>query len=210
VRYNRRVSCELEPRALTSAFAQVDSFLTAAVSARGYNAAVKAQEQAFELAFCERSPMSERQICKPKISDANTQKMVNAVANGFKHLANLPIDSLPQHNAQTRRRDRLKSRNFGPLAIQKNSAQEFRRKCWVPPPIQHHLIFLVDLITWVGKALCKFTIVCEKKQTFSLRVQTADVEEAGKFLWKQIKDSVTRMLIASGRNKSGGFVQHNR
>jgi hypothetical protein len=61
----------------------------------------------------------------------------------------------------------------------------------------------------MGKPLRQFAIICEKKQTLSLRVQTPDVEEPGKFLWKQIKHSVARLLIFSGRNKSGGFMQHD-
>ena len=45
------------------------------------------------------------QIGKPKISDANAEKMFDAVANGFKHAANLPIDSLLQYNTQSCGRD---------------------------------------------------------------------------------------------------------
>jgi hypothetical protein len=59
------------------------------------------------------------------------------------------------------------------------------------------------------KSLRQFAIVRQQKQTFSLRVQTADVEEAGKFLRKQIEDCIACVRISSGRNKSGGFVQHN-
>ncbi len=154
--------------------------------------------------------MSSRQITKPKSSDANAEKMFDAVASGFEHAANLPINSLLQHDSQTRGRDEMKPRDFGSLAIEKNSAQKFRRKCRVPRSIQCHLIFLVGLITRMGKPLRKFAIICEKKQTLSLRVQTPDVEEPGKFLWKQIKDSVARMLIFSGRNKSRWLIQHDR
>src|SRR6058998_501900 len=96
----------------------------------------------------------------------------------------------------------MKTRDFGSLAIEKNSPPQFRRERWVPRPIQRHLIFLVGLITWVGKALREFAVICEKKQTLSLRVQTSDVEEPGKFLWKQIKHRVAPLLIFSGRNKS--------
>src|SRR5437899_3844115 len=103
----------------------------------------------------------------------------------------------------------MKPCDFGSLAIEKNSTPQFRRERWIPLPIQRHLIFLVDLITRVGKPLGEFAIICEKKQTLSLRVQTPDVEEPGKFLWKQIKHSVARLLIFSGRNKSGGFMQHD-
>jgi hypothetical protein len=103
----------------------------------------------------------------------------------------------------------VKSRDFGSLAVEKNSAQQFRRECWVPSPIQRHLVFFVDLVTWVGKPLRQFPIVCEEKQTLSLRVQPPDVEEAGKLFGKQIKDSVAGMLIFSGGNKSGGFIQYD-
>jgi hypothetical protein len=149
------------------------------------------------------------QIRKPKISDANAKKIFDAVSNGFEHAANLPINSLSKNNAQFRGRDRAELRDPRSLSIEKNSAQQFWRECWVPRSIQCHLIFLVDLITRMGKPLRKFAIICEKKQTFSLRVQTPDVEEPGKFLWKQIKHSVSRLLIFSGRNKSRGFVQHD-
>src|SRR5437870_13077164 len=103
----------------------------------------------------------------------------------------------------------MKTRDFSSLAVEIKSTPQFRSERWIPRPIQRHLIFLVDLITRMGKPLREFAIICEKKQTLSLRVQTPDVEEPGKFLWKQIKDSVARMLIFSGRNKSRGFVQHD-
>ena len=153
--------------------------------------------------------MLARQIGEPKISDPNTHKMFDAVPNGFKHPANLPIYSLSQHDAQTCGRDGVKSRDFGSLAVEKNSAEQFRPECWVPSPIQRHLVFFVDLVTWMGKPQCQFSIVCEEKQTLSLRIQAPDIEEAGKFFGKQIKDSIASVLIFSGRNKSGGFVQHD-
>ena len=59
------------------------------------------------------------------------------------------------------------------------------------------------------KSLRQFAIVRQKKQTFSLRVQTADVEEARKSLRKQIEDCIARVRISSCRNESAGFVQHD-
>jgi hypothetical protein len=150
-----------------------------------------------------------RQIGKPKLADSNAEKMFDAVANGFKHAANLPIYSLPKDNAQFRGRDRADLCNLRSLSIEKNSAHQFRRECWVPRPIQPQLIFLVDFITRVAQPLGEVAIICEKKETLSLRVQTPDVEQPGKFQWKQIKDRVARVLIFSGRNKSGRFVQHD-
>jgi hypothetical protein len=134
----------------------------------------------------------------------------DAIPNGFKHAANLPIDSLTQHNAQTRGRDGVKSHDFGSPAVQKNSASQFRRERRVPRPIQRYLVFFFDFMTRMGKPLRQVAIICEEKQTFSLRIQPAYVEELEKFLGKQIKDRVARVLIFSSRNKSGGFVQHNR
>jgi len=62
----------------------------------------------------------------------------------------------------------------------------------------------------MSEPLRQFAIVRQKEQTFSLRVETADVEEPGKFWGQQIKDSVARVGILSSRNESGRFMQHNR
>ena len=91
----------------------------------------------------------------------------------------------------------MKTRDFGSLSVEKKSPQQFRRERWVPRPIQRHLIFLVGFITRMCEALRECAITCEKKQTLSLRVQTPDVEEPGKFLWKEIKHGAARMLIFS-------------
>jgi len=138
------------------------------------------------------------QIAEPKISNSNTEKIFDAVSNGFKHTANLAIYSLSQNDAQTHRRDGVKSRNFRPLAIEKNSAQQFRRQGCIPRPIQCHLIFLLDFVTWMGKSLRQVAIICEKKQPFSLRVQAPNIEETREFFRKQIKDSIASVRIFSG------------
>src|ERR1700756_5445056 len=103
----------------------------------------------------------------------------------------------------------MKSRDSGSLAIQKNSPQQFRRECWVSRPIQRRIVFLVGLIAWVSKPLREVAIICEKKQTFSLRVETTDIEEPEKFLWKQIKHDVACALIFSRRDKSRRLMQHD-
>jgi hypothetical protein len=91
-----------------------------------------------------------RQIDKPKICEANTHEMINAIPNSFKHAPNLPIYSLVQHNAQTRGRNGVKSRHFCSVAVEKNSAQQFWREPWVPRVIQRHFIFLVHLESGVS------------------------------------------------------------
>jgi len=150
-----------------------------------------------------------RQIGKSDISESNTHEMLNAVPNSFKHAANLPIYSLVQHNAQTRGRNVVKSRDLCSVAVEKNSAQQFWREGWVPRVIQRHFIFFVDLESRVSKSLRELAIVRHKEQTFSLRVETTDVEKAGKFPWKQIEDCIACVRIFPGRNEPGGFVQHD-
>jgi hypothetical protein len=63
------------------------------------------------------------QIAEPKIGDSNAEKIFNAVSNGLEHAPNLPIYSLTQNNAQTRRGESAKPHNFRALAIKKNSAE---------------------------------------------------------------------------------------
>jgi len=195
---------------LTSAFAGVSTSSATAVSASGYNVAAASRVQASDLSFCKCTPMPARQICKPKISDSNPDKMFDAVPNSFKHPANLPVDSLAQNNVQTRGRDGMKSHDFGSPAVQKNSVKQFRRERRVPRAIERYLVFFIDFMTRMGKPLRQFAIICEKKQTLSLRVQTPDVEELGKFSGKQIKHSVARVPILSGGHKPCGLVQNNR
>jgi len=144
----------------------VGSFPSAAVSARGYNTAAIHQMQILKFMLRQRPPMPAGQIAEPKISDSNTQKMFDAVSDGLKHAPNLPIYSLPQDNAKTRRREGTKARNLRALAIKNNSAQQLWSKRRIPRSIQCDLIFLVDLETGVGESLGQFAIVRQKQQTF--------------------------------------------
>ena len=166
--------------------------------------------QILEFMLRERPPMPAGQIAEPKISDSNTQKMFDAVSDGLKHAPNLPIYSLPQDNAKTRRREETKARNLRALAIKNNSAQQLWSKRRIPWSIQCDLIFLVDLETGVGESLGQFAIVSQKQQTFSLRIETSDIEKLRKFLGQEIKDGVARVEIFSSRNESAGFMQHDR
>jgi hypothetical protein len=72
--------------------------------------------------------MPARQIAEPKIFDSNAEKSFDAVSDGLEHAPNLPIYSLPQDNAKTRRRQGKKPRNLRTLAIKNNSAQELWSK----------------------------------------------------------------------------------
>jgi hypothetical protein len=154
--------------------------------------------------------MAAWQAAEPKISDANANEIFDAITDGFKHTANLAIDSLSKDNAQADRRHRVEPRNLCSLTTEKNSAQQFRRKLGVPRAIQCHFVFLLNFVTWMRQALCQISIICEKKQTFGLCVQTPNVEQPREFCWQQIKDSIPHVWIFPGRNESGGLVQHDR
>jgi len=93
--------------------------------------------------------MTARQAAKPKISDANADEIFHSITNGFKHTTNLAIDSLSQDNAQANGGHGVESRNPCSLTVEKNSAQQFRRKFGVPRAIQCHFIFLLNFVTWM-------------------------------------------------------------
>jgi|SRR5262249_13596452 hypothetical protein len=98
--------------------------------------------------------MTAREVAKPEFADSNSDKIFNVISNSFEHAANLPIDSLLQHNPQTSWRHGVESRNPCSLTVEKDSAQQFRRERGIPWPIQGHFVFLLDLITRMGKPLC--------------------------------------------------------
>src|SRR5947208_3865431 len=153
--------------------------------------------------------MPARQIAEAKISDSNAQKMFDAASDGLEHAPNLPIYSLPQDHAKTRRRYGTKLRKFRALAVKNNSAQQLWSQRRIPRSIQRNLIFLVDLETGVGEPLRQFAIVRQQQQTFSLRIETPDIEESGKFFGQEIKYRVARVEIFSSRNESAGIFQYN-
>ena len=97
--------------------------------------------------------MPARQIAKPKISDSNAEKPFDAVSDSLKHAPNLPIYSLLQDNAKTRRGERAKPRNFRAPAIKKDPPLQLWSKRRIPRSIQDDLIFLIDLETRMGKPL---------------------------------------------------------
>jgi len=94
-----------------------------------------------------------------RISDSNAQKMFDAVSDGLEHAPNLPIYSLPQDHAKTRRREGTKVRKFRALAVKNNFRAAALEQATDPLSIQRNLIFLVDLETGVGGPLRQFAIV---------------------------------------------------
>src|SRR5215469_6431648 len=104
----------------------------------------------------------------------------------------------------------MKPIDAGTPATQKNSLLQFSRERGIPRTIQCHFIFLLCLIARMGEPLGEFAVVCEKKEALGLRVEPANVEQTRKFWRQQVEDRVTSMLIFSGRNNAGWFVEDNR
>jgi hypothetical protein len=61
----------------------------------------------------------------------------------------------------------------------------------------------------MGEALCKVAIVRENKQTFALRVETANIEEPRQFRRQEIEDGVTRVRVLTRGDEAFRFVQEN-
>jgi hypothetical protein len=150
-----------------------------------------------------------RQIAKPHITDSDTHEAFHFVANRLKHAANLAIDSLTQNHAQTDRCERVKPRDYGALAVEKNPAQQFWRKRRIPWSIQSHLVFFLDLVARMREPLSEVTIVCENEETFALRIEPANIEETRKLRGKKIKNRVACMRVASGRDNAGWLVHYD-
>src|SRR5215472_18561552 len=119
---------------------------------------------------CQHPPMPARQIPEPESPNSDPDKTFHVISKRFEHTANLPIDSLSQHHAQTRRRDGVQPRNPCSLTIETDSAHQFWPVRGIPRPIQRDLVFLINFVTWMHKAIRKITLVCKKKQTFRLGV----------------------------------------
>ena len=62
----------------------------------------------------------------------------------------------------------------------------------------------------MSQVLGQVAVIRQNKQAFSLRVETADIEEPGEFCRKQLKNRLARVWVAPGRNEPRWFVQNNR
>ena len=153
--------------------------------------------------------MAARYIPKPHSTDPDTHETFHFVANCMKHPANLPIDSLTQDHVQTGWCERVKPRDYGALAVEKNSAQQFRRKRRIPWSIQSHLVFFLDFIARMREPLGQFTIVCENEEALGLRIEAADIEETRKLRRKKIKNRVVCVRIAFGRDETSRLIHHD-
>jgi len=101
-------------------------------------------------------------------------------------------------------------RHLSALTIQENSAQEFLGQRAFPLSIQRHLVFLFDFKARMGELLREIAVVRKQEQSFTLGIETSNIEKARKLWRKQIENRVAGVRITAGRNKASRFVQRNR
>lgn len=145
----------------------------------------------------ERIMRSTRQIAQVQMPDTDTDEPLHAKIDCIKHAAELAIHTLPKDNAKVSRCDWVKMLNPCAFAIEDNSLQQFRRDLCIPLSIEEYFVFLVDLVAGMGQVLGKVTVIREKNEPLSLRVEPADIEQARKFCRKQIENCVARVRIVS-------------
>jgi hypothetical protein len=153
--------------------------------------------------------MSTWQIAKSQIADARAHESLHIVADFVKHSPDLAVDPLSQNDSDARWSDRLEPRDLRSFTIEKNTAQQFRRQCRVPPVIECHFVFLFALVARMGESLCEVAIIRENEKPLALRVETAYVKESWKFWGKKIEDGIACVRIVASRDEAARFVQNN-
>ena len=131
------------------------------------------------------------------------------VADFVKHPANLPVHSLVQNDAEPGRPDLLHAGEPGALAVEKNSGVQFLRELRFPKTIEGDLILFLHFVARMSEVLREIAIAREQEKTFGLRVEPADIEEAGEFCGQQIVNRIGGVGIAARGNEPRRFMQRD-
>jgi hypothetical protein len=147
---------------------------------------------------------------EPQRAEPDAGEAFYFVANFVKHAPNLPVQSLLEHNAQASWAELLDADEFCPFTVEENPGAQFFGEFRLPEFVENDFVFLFDLRPWVGQVLREIAVAGQEQESFGLRVEPADVEEAGKFFGEQIVNCVGRVRIAPSADEAGRFVQHDR
>ena len=153
--------------------------------------------------------MSARQFAETEAADPNPDKFLHFIANFVKHPADLTVDSLPQDDSEVGRLEYAQDINPRSLTVEHDAFQQLGCERWIPRPIESQLVLLFDLVSGMGEALGKIPVIGEKKKTFGLGVEPADVEQPRQMRREEIVNGVARIRVAPGRNESGRLMQHD-
>ena len=152
--------------------------------------------------------MPARQIAEPKISDSNAEQSFDAVSDGLKHAANLPIYSLPQDNAKRvgeRERSRGIFARWPSRTIPRSSFGASDGSHGRSSVISYSLSTLKR--GWVSRCANSPSLVRSSKPSVCASRRPM-LKSRENFLGRRSK-TVLRAWIFSGRNKSAGFMQHD-
>ncbi len=153
--------------------------------------------------------MPERQITETEPPDSDPHESFHFKSDFVKHPANLPVNTLPQNDAEMGWLDYAEDIDSRSLTVEHDSFQQLRSERCIPRPIESYLVLLLDLVARMSEALGEVTIVGEKEETLSLGVEPADVEQSREMRREEVEDGVTRVRVAPGGNEPSRLVQHD-
>lgn len=143
------------------------------------------------------------------MANVSANEVFHFIADLVKHPADLAVQALLEDDAQPCRAKLLHPTEPGAFAVEKNSLAQFCGEPWFPEPVERDFVFLLHLVARMGELLCQVAVARQEEQPFGLGIEPADVEEPGKFRRQQVVDCVSRVRIASGRNKARRLVQED-
>ena len=151
--------------------------------------------------------MSSRQVAQAQMTDANPHELFHLIPQLVKHATDLPVDSLTQDHPDARHPDRLHFLDSGALSIEHHPGQQLRREPWLPGAIKCHFVFFFNFVTRMRQVLGEIAVVGEDEQSFGLRVEPADIEEARELRRQEIENRVARIGIGACRDETRRFMQ---
>ena len=151
--------------------------------------------------------MSSRQVAQAQVTHANANEPFHFVSQLIKHATDLPVNSLKQDNSQARHPDRLHFLHSRALSVEHHPGQQFRRERRIPRSIERYFVFFFDFVARVRQALRQIAVVRENEESFGLRVEPANIEQARELRRQEIENRVARIGIGARGNEAGRFVK---
>src|ERR1051326_446112 len=79
----------------------------------------------------------------------------------------------------------------------------------IPPATERDLTFLLDFVARMRQALGEVAVIRKDEETFGLRVEPADIEEAWQMRRQQIEDRVARVRIVARGDETRRLMEHD-
>lgn len=140
-------------------------------------------------------------------SDASPHEALHLHAYPVKHLPDLALDTLPEHDLCKRRRDQADALHPGPTAFNHEPLEQLRNRIGLQRLVEGHQIFFVDLAGGMGELLGKNSIIGQQEQALAVTVQSSDVVEASQVRWQQIVESLSTSFVRARAEKTFRLVE---